>query len=394
MSPHLARRHIVLGLNTELSLARQVFRGVSRYARIAGDWRLRLHVARKPGEPVLPEDDDLKVDGVIGHFTRRWQVEALLARGVPFVNVSNLLFAPAWPVVTQDDDAVGSLAAQHFLDRGFRRFAFVTDVQAARSFCQRGVAFSETVRAAGFACSTYPDQAGLRIGPPAQSDDSAALERWLMLQPTPLAIFAHNDTRAVQVLRACWAIGRLVPDQVAVLGVDNDDVLCELAQVSLSSVALGTFRVGYAAAELLDALMRDPDRPPPQTSKVVAPEGVVTRRSSDVLAVEDADVAAALRFIRERAGSMLEVDDVCSAVAVSRRRLERRFRETIGRTPHEEIQRAHVERAQRLLAETDLPLSRIASASGFSSLRRLNAVFGPLTGSTPAAYRRRLRQPQ
>jgi LacI family transcriptional regulator, galactose operon repressor len=192
-----------------------------------------------------------------------------------------------------------------------------------------------------------------------------------------------------QVSEFCRQLGFRVPDEVAIVGVDDDDLLCELSRPSLSSVALPGERIGYEAAVLLDRWLRG--LRPPKKVVVLPPVGVVVRQSSDLMAVPDPQVSAALRFIREQADRPLHVQDVLREVPMARRALERRFRKWLQRSISEEIRRIHLERSRQLLSQTDLPLSAVATQSGFTDGRQLSVVFRRETGLTPSAFRRRFR---
>jgi LacI family transcriptional regulator len=198
-------------------------------------------------------------------------------------------------------------------------------------------------------------------------------------------VLAAWDGRAVQVLQACRRIGVAVPDELAVLGVDNDELLCDLADPPLSSVATGILEIGSLAAELLSRMMAGERIPP--GPRPVRPSGVVIRQSTDMLAIDDRPVSDALRFIRESAGRTICVEDVLRVVPLSRRVLESRFRRLVGHTPHEEIVRVRLRRVEELLIETDLPLKSIASRTGFPSVQYLICAFKQRNGVTPGRYR-------
>jgi LacI family transcriptional regulator len=211
------------------------------------------------------------------------------------------------------------------------------------------------------------------------------LADWIGKLPTPIGLFACDDDRGREVLEACNLAGLHVPEDVAVIGVDNDEVFCELSNPPLTSVALNAEAAGYRAAALLDDLMHGRVRKPQRI--VVETLGVVTRRSTDVVAVEDEDVVAALQFIHREQGKGISVDDVVQHAAVSRRNLETRFRETMGRTILEEIQLVRLERAKRLLVETTYPVSKVAELAGFGSAGYFIQFFQKRLGKTPRRYR-------
>ena len=211
------------------------------------------------------------------------------------------------------------------------------------------------------------------------------ISSWVAGLPKPIGIFACYDFRGRQVLDACRRRNIVVPEAVAVIGMDNDELLCSLANPPLSSVIPNTHRTGYEAAALLDRLMSGERFAP--DAHFIEPLGIATRQSTDVLAIEDANVARAVRFIRERACDGISVKDVLRAAPQSRRVLETRFQKLIGRTPHEEIIRVRLDRARTLLAETDLPLAVIAQRAGFAHVEYLSVVFKKHVGMPPSKFR-------
>jgi LacI family transcriptional regulator len=203
-----------------------------------------------------------------------------------------------------------------------------------------------------------------------------------------VGVFAPNDIWGVQLAEVCRQVGLRVPEDVALVGVDNDDLLCEMARPPLSSVSLPVNRIGHAAASLLDDLLGGKKSP---GDLLLPPVGVIARQSSDVLALEDPEVATAVRFIRTHGHTALRVADVLREVPISRRSLERRFRRALDRSIWEEIRRVHVEQARGLLARSGMPMAEVARHAGFSDSRQLSTVFREETGLTPTAYRRRFR---
>jgi len=212
------------------------------------------------------------------------------------------------------------------------------------------------------------------------------IEGWLAGLPQPLALMACNDVRGLHILDVCTRLGILVPEQVAVVGVDNDEVVCELCTPPLSSVEPDPERIGYSAAELLDQLMAKKSSRPKRVT--VDPVGVVGRRSTDALAIEDRIVAAAMRFIREHAFTGCRVDDIMRHLHVSRSVLERHFREHLKRSPQSEIRAVQLSRVKQLLIETDFPLEHIAEVSGFEHPEYLSVMFKRTCALTPGQYRR------
>jgi LacI family transcriptional regulator len=212
---------------------------------------------------------------------------------------------------------------------------------------------------------------------------------WLKSQPKLVGVLASNDVQGAQVSECCRQLKLLVPEQVAIVGVDNDDVLCELSRPSLSSVALPGERIGYEAAQLLDQWLSG-NRPGRQLI-VLPPAGVVVRQSSDLLAVPDPDVSAAVRFIQRNAHRVLRVEDVLRQVPIARRALERRFKKTLQHSISEEIRRVHLERSKQLLLDTDHSIAAVARLAGFHDGRQLSILFRRAVGMTPSAFRRQFR---
>ncbi len=215
------------------------------------------------------------------------------------------------------------------------------------------------------------------------------VRRWAQSLSTPVAVLCCNDRLAYDFLRECQRAGVAVPDDLAVLGVDDDELVNTLVSPSLSSITLPTNRIGFEAAKLLQHLMDGGEAPPEPT--LFPPVGVVTRQSTGITAVDDRDVAAAIMFIRDHVADALGVEDIAAAVGTSRRSLERRFRVALGRTVLGQMRQRRVERAKELLATTELAMPAIARASGFGDATRLGIVFRQLTGIPPTDFRRRVR---
>ena len=213
------------------------------------------------------------------------------------------------------------------------------------------------------------------------------IAKWLLTLPKPVAIFACYDARGRQILDACHRVNISVPEEVAVLGVDNDELLCELCPQPLSSVDPNPRRSGWLAASLLDQIMQGQKIEP--EVHIVKPAGISTRQSTDVLAVSDVNIVRALRYIRENACKGITVDDVVSESGIARRTMESRIKKLIGRSPHEEIMRVQFQRAQRLLLHTNLPVTVISERAGFENPEYFSVAFKRLSGMPPATFRRK-----
>lgn len=322
---------------------------------------------------------------------RRWHPDGLLAapgrqpgpRSVPTVSP---LAPDATGAVTLDNAAIGRLAAHHFLERGFHDLAFVGE---------RGLAWSAE-RGRGFEAAWKEAQAGhatarcLRLDMPLPGAASwrparPRLSAWLSALSRPTGLMACRDLLALEIVQAVRDLGLRIPEDIAIIGVDNDDLLCELADPPLSSIAVPWEQIGYHMGERLDRLLHG--KPMSRTLPLIGPGAVIARRSSDTYAVTDAAVARAGVFLREHAEGRIGVADIARAAGVSRRSLERRFRRTLGRSPLAELRRLRLELARALLRDPAHTLAYIAARTGFGSSQRLSTVFRKQTGETPGAYR-------
>jgi LacI family transcriptional regulator len=288
------------------------------------------------------------------------------------------------PAVIADHEAIARLAADHLLERHFSHFAFVGVERALWSKIRRD-AFAAYLRGNSLACHVYSPISRRRFMESWEGGQQDLAE-WLQDLPKPLGVFAAHDLRALCVLDACRRIGLLVPEQVAVIGVDNDEALCKLADPPLSSVKIDFEYIGFESAALLDRLMQG--KKVPRAPLAVRPQGVVTRRSTDVIAISDAITAQAMRYIHHHACDRLSVQDVADHCGVSRRVMERSFSQFLGSSPHDQILCAKVARVKQLLVETDYSLDTIATKSGFSHAAYLSALFKREIGQTPGAFRR------
>jgi LacI family transcriptional regulator len=251
---------------------------------------------------------------------------------------------------------------------------------------ERAKSFQQRARQSGVHCSLFTSRSGsARKWHKLQQE----LTAWLESLEKPVGVMAANDVRARHVLEACRTIGLRVPEDVAVLGVDNDEVMCELTIPPLSSIEQGARSLGYQAAALLDRRMSG--KQVRTLRHLVAPKGIVSRHSTNILAIDDDEVASAVTYIREHACDSILVRDVLAAVGVSRSTLESRFKTIIGRSIHGEIQRVQIEQARRLIATTELPLKQVATMAGFANVYYMTTIFHEHTGWTPAEYRKHAR---
>jgi LacI family transcriptional regulator len=385
---------VAILIETSNAYARGLLQGVVHYIREHRPWSFHL-MEQGRGDDPPPWLAGWEGDGIIARIETPRIARAVVRTGLPAVDLSAARLVPALPWVETNDEEIARLAADHLIERGFKRFAFCGDGRFNWSVWRERF-FIARLKAAGHACAVFPqreeqgatgDAAGEAVSDVAV--EARKLTRWLRELPKPVGVMACYDIRGQQVLAACRGAGLAVPDEVAVIGVDNDALLCELASPPLSSVIPNAHRAGYEAAALLDRLMAG--KKVAATAHLIAPLGVAERQSTDVLAVDDRDVARAVQFIREHACEGINVSDVLRAVPLSRRVLEQRFQRLLGCTPREEILHVRLARVKQLLGETDLPLYLVAERTGFEHVEYLSVVFKRETGRTPSAWREEAR---
>jgi LacI family transcriptional regulator len=379
---------VALIVETSVVYGRQILHGIARYLKAHAAWSVFLD-ERELRTPPPDWLSHWKGDGVICRSTTSEWARIFRRRHLPVVDLNDVHLDLGLPRVASDMRAIGRLGAAHLRERGFKRLAFCGFKGEPWSEQRREgfiAAAQEAVRPADVYESPWT---GLREHP--WEEERNRIARWLQSLPRPVGIMACNDVRGQHVLDACGQLGAHVPDQVAVVGVDNAETFCELCNPPLSSVVPDAERIGFEAAALLDRLMAG--SPAPRNSLLVEPLGVVTRRSSDVFAVEDPIVARAVMFIREHSCHGVKVADVLREVRCSRSVLERRFREHLGHSPQEELRAIQLRRVKELLTETDWTLPRIAAAAGIEHPEYLSVLFKRETGQTPGQFRQRPEPP-
>ncbi|MGC3958467.1 MAG: DNA-binding transcriptional regulator [Verrucomicrobiota bacterium] len=372
-------------IETSVIYGRKILGGIARYLRSHHRWSVFVEQRELGAAP----PDWLfagKWDGILTRPTTPELAALFRKMKVPVVDLNDLHDDLGLPWVGSDHRAIGRLGAEHLLERGYRNFAYAGFSNELWS-AERREGFTATIEARGFPVAIYESPWRGRDVPQWDAD-SAEIVRWLKSLSQPLAVMACNDARGLRVLEACARADILVPEQVAVLGVDDEEILCELCSPPLSSVEPDPERIGYVAAELLDAMMAG--NLPTRSRIQVLPVRVVARRSTEALAIEDRVVAMAMRYILEQAAFGCTVEDVRRQVGVSRSVLERRFRQQLKRSPQAAIRAAQLARIKQLLAETNFTLEQIAERCGIEHAEYLSVMFKRLTGSTPGEYRRSL----
>jgi LacI family transcriptional regulator len=384
--PH--RKQLGLLIGTQFAYGRNVWRGAGQYVQHLGRaWSFRGIRYDTPPSEAVRHLAAWNVQGVIAHVSDSDLIQALDRLGVPVVSTSDSVADLPFPIVGADDAAAGTMAAEYFLSQGFRHFAYLGASNLPYA-CHRGEGFRERLRRQGFVCLTYEPRHKVI---PGYLDHTAWIEPdrkcqdWLASLPRPTALLACNDDSATQACDLAAEAGLRVPEDIAIMGVDDDELLCEFATPPISSVRIPAVRIGYEAARLLESLMAGRKAPPKAIH--LLPTGITVRHSTDLLAVQDPELAEALRFIRSHAREPINVEDVVEEVAICRTLLERRFRAALGRTPLEEIHRVKIEQAKQLLAESNLSIPTVATSSGFRDGKHLHAVFVRYVGCPPIRYR-------
>ena len=366
---------IALHIDFNIYYYRSIVRGVARYAAIHG-WK--FYTSRGLPEITTADLKHWRGGGVIGRITP--ELDTLLKeRGIPAVNVkADYLDMPVASVL-MDNVRIGHDAAGFLIEKGVRRFAATAWSIKGASGKLKVRGFVETLKQYGYEVTLLDSQ-----------NDLLQVGTLLKVEKgDPVGLFAAEDFLGRMVMDACEECGLRVPEDVAVIGVDNSPFICEMLSPTMTSMELGAERVGYQAAALLDKLMKGGTIPAEPV--YVAHERIVERQSTDLLEIQDELVARALRFIRDHAAEPITVAEVTGALFCNRRVLEKKFRREVGRTLHEEIRRSRIERACKLLRESDMLIEVLAEACGYSSRERFNAAFNREMGKTPSAYRKEYR---
>jgi LacI family transcriptional regulator len=375
---------IAILVDTSTGYSTHLIRGIARFVREEQPgWQLLVQPRGENERSLMPRH--WQTDGVIARITHRALARDLQRRRVPVVNVSISTVAGFdFPQVTVDERLVGQWAAQHLLEQGFRSFGYFGNWGQANYADRCGPVFAECVLARGFQCRFFrPLRAGATNHQP---PTAVAVQRWLRDLPKPVGILATDANDAHLIREHCRGGTLRIPEDVAIVSGEDDELLCAISQPALTCIDLGSERVGYEAGELLNKLLAN--RRSPSSPTLLPPLRIIARQSTDTLAIEDPALAKAVRYIRANAHRPIQVVDVLRQVLLSRRALEQRFRTILGCSPAAEIRRVHLERAKELLITTDAPTSQIAQESGFNYTEVMNQVFRRELRQTPTEYRR------
>jgi len=377
---------VIYLVETSRAYGRGLLRGIAQYSKLHGPWLFSMG----PEFYVLGIEHSYKwikevgADGIIAPLWDNKIIDMIVDLGLPAVICG--IERPALHIcrVVTDDIAVGRISAEYFLVRGFERFAFCGFDDAIWSQ-QRAESFSKSVAKAGFKAHIYrqPKARHLRT----MKGEQNIIAEWLSSLPRPIAIMACNDDRSQDVLAACRIAGIEVPREASILGVDNDELICDLSYPQLSSIATSTERAGYETARVLDKLMAGQQITENEKEVVISPLHVVTRQSTDITAIEDPKVAEAVHYIRKHSSRVIQVGDVAEAVGLSRRALEQRFRKILAHSVHEEIKYARIHQMANMLVDTNLSISQIAGLLGYPDASNVSRYFKKHKGISPSDYR-------
>lgn len=377
-------KRVAILVDTSTTWGRDVIAGVHRYSRENVGWQLFVEPRGVEQRRWLPVA--WKGDGVIARIGFVELAKKLKSLKLPVVNVSGITLPKVnFPRVVSDHVAGANLAAEHLLARGFRHFAYFS-LLGLEYVAMHQQAFTDRLRKEGHRCDVFSVSPHLGAEPD-WNLDMRRLGKWLKGLPKPLAVFTWNSSSARELIYACMQSNHSVPEEVAVLSGSDDDLFCEVTPVPISAVQHGCEQIGYRAAAELDAMMKNPNTPP-HPELLIPPQGVVERRSTDTLAVDDAAMVKALRFIRENPSRQMNVTDVARQAGLCRRALELRFQNLLGRSPASEIRRVRIDHAIDLLQRTNLSVALVAERSGFSSPEYMASVFRNQLSTTPLHYRK------
>jgi LacI family transcriptional regulator len=375
-------RRVAVLAGSSIGWREKLMRGIAGYSSEHGHWH--VYTAPEGAEASLFFSESYQWDGLIVRMINSVEGRRIAKLRVPAVSVGSArVGASSLPRVKVDDVALTSPAVSHLASGGFRQFAYCSWFN--RTGDDRGPAFASLLARKGFDVAFYSEFTQLAPSAPWQNRQRD-LAKWVRGLPKPVGILTWNPDVACQVIEACNRAQIPVPQDAAVITADDDPMKCELSNPTISAIEIPAVRIGYEAAKLLDHLMNGGSAPP--TATLIEPARLVTiRQSSNTSMLPDRDVHLAAQYIREHAAGSITIRQVASRLAFSARWLERHFKEVLGHSPHEELQRCRLEMAKRMLLDTDLDAAKIAAASGFASPSYFGSLFRRRTGQTPVQFR-------
>jgi len=392
---------VIITADTSRVSGRRLIRGIAKYARLHGPWLFNRQPMfnqyqtgskiSKSEVKILSQLKEFNADGIIANnINIKEQFDHILNMGVPMVIIGD--YFPKEPCnqcirIRSDSEAIGKLAAEHFLDRGYKNYAFC-GYDFINWSHRRGKSFSKILANNGFETHYYeqPKSPSKRRW----ENEQYIMAEWLQSLPKPVGVMACNDDRAQQVIEACKIENLHVPEQVSVLGVDDDEFVCDLTEPPLSSVFLDNEKAGFEASRLLQKMMEVENIPNQEI--IVIPTHIVTRQSTDILAIDDPHVALAIRYIRQHSKELVQVNDIANVVGMGRRTLEGRFKKIIGRSIFNEITRCRINKISEALVESNKSISEVALDFGYPDEAHISRYFKRTQGVTPLEYRRRYGQ--
>lgn len=365
--------------------SRRLLQGIAKYNHMHEPWI--FYVGDQSLETVLPHLRKWQVSGIIAHMPCA-KTAKLIPSNIPCIAIHNRDLITDFPTIVVDSQQIGKLAAEHFLSSGFHNFAFCGFRDTSWSDSRRN-SFVEFITEKKFQVATYTEHR--KRSEPWWKNTFGHLTEWLEQLPKPVGIFACNDDCGRDISQACKLVGINIPEQVALIGVDNDELVCEFCYPSLSSIHLDAEKAGFEAAELLDSLMTG--KKTKQSLIVVNATHLVQRRSTDALVFNQSGVANAIKFIRMNAREAIQVQDVAEIAAMSRRNIQRVFRKAIGRSVNEEIRHTRVVLIAEMLIKTNMSILRIASKFQGLSMAHIARYFRQEKGMSLREYRKKFGQP-
>ncbi len=371
---------VALLIETSNEYARGVIKGIHEYIKKHTRWTVYLGEYSR-GEPKPEWLLSWEGDGIIARIENQGIADLIEKCGLPVVDISAANLIPGIPWVETDDRAISLMAIDHLIECGFKNFGFV-EVNFNWSKW-RGESFAEVLRQRDFQCHCLHLSRKSNL---TWEEEQKEIEAWLKEIPKPIGIFASYDLMGRQIIESCHRLGFMVPEEIAVLGVDDDPFICELCSPTLSSIIPNTQKTGYIAASLLEKLISN--KKIEKLEYRIKPIGIKNRRSTDTIAIENRYISKAIHYIYENAQSgVINIKDILAFLPMSRRVFERTFENIVGRTPYKEMQRVRVNRIKELLHDTDLTLMDIAERAGFEHVSYMSYLFKRETGITPVQYR-------